>query len=130
MSEESVFTVVFATSANIELIAPALRSAHVFCKEVELPVPSESQRGEILQKILHNLPHELYEEDILKIAGSTHGFVGADLRALCTESALYNNGVISLSSITHCLKSVRPSALKSILVDVPNVSDTLSFITL
>ena len=53
--------------------------------EIEINVPTVKSRQEILTKLLQttNQSSELTTEDILKVAQAAHGFVGADLHALC-----------------------------------------------
>jgi SpoVK/Ycf46/Vps4 family AAA+-type ATPase len=50
-------------------------------------VPSPQQRLEILLALLSEREHCLLDEDVQHLAGVTHGFVGADLAALCNEAA-------------------------------------------
>ena len=40
---------------------------------------------QILSKLLLSVPHGLSDADLAEIAETTHGFVGADLAALCKE---------------------------------------------
>ncbi|KAK4485525.1 hypothetical protein RD792_008167, partial [Penstemon davidsonii] len=51
-------------------------------------VPSPVQRREILHVILSEMRHSLLDKDIQQLAMVTHGYVGADLAALCNEAAL------------------------------------------
>lgn len=78
-----------------------------------------------------------------KIAKETHGYVGADLAALCTEAALQcirekmdvidledesidpeilNSMVVSNEHFQTALGTSNPSALRETVVEVPNVS--------
>ena len=50
-------------------------------------MPSPGQRLDILQHLLIGVQHSLDDEDLKSIAQETHGFVGADLAALCNEAA-------------------------------------------
>lgn len=50
-------------------------------------VPSSAQRSDILHTILSGMRHTLSDSQIEQLAMSTHGFVGADLSALCCEAA-------------------------------------------
>jgi SpoVK/Ycf46/Vps4 family AAA+-type ATPase len=50
-------------------------------------VPSPGQRLDILQHLLIGVQHSLDDEELKSIAQETHGFVGADLAALCNEAA-------------------------------------------
>jgi len=104
----------------------ALRSPKIFCKEIEIPVPSMEDRFEILTKLLTDMRHELRDEHVSYLAESTHGFVGADLKSLCSQSAMKavadNNLYTQYEDFLHCMKSIPPSAIKSIFVQAPNVS--------
>ena len=51
-------------------------------------VPSPGQRLDILQHLLIGVHHSLTNEEVESLAFATHGFVGADLAALCNEAAL------------------------------------------
>lgn len=55
---------------------------------VYIGVPSPQQRHEILLALLGEMKHSLSDQDIQNLAMGTHGFVGADLAALCNEAAL------------------------------------------
>jgi len=120
-------TIVLATTSNVDRVDPSLRS-HVFSKEVELPVPDVTQRKDIIQKMIRKLNlNQLEEKYIIEIARCTHGFVGADLMSLLMETKL-QHGHINEKNVFQCLKYVRPSALKSILIETPNVRLHLLFI--
>lgn len=51
-------------------------------------MPSPDQRSDILLTLLSEMDHSLAELQIENLATVTHGFVGADLAALCNEAAL------------------------------------------
>jgi len=51
-------------------------------------VPSPGQRIDILRRLLIGVHHSLSNEELESVALATHGFVGADLAALCNEAAL------------------------------------------
>jgi transitional endoplasmic reticulum ATPase len=86
---------------------------------------------------------QMLQVDLEKIAHNTHGFVGADLAALCTEAALQcirekmdvidledetiDAEVLNSMSVTNehfqtALGISNPSALRETVVEVPNVS--------
>lgn len=64
----------------------ALRRPGRFDKEIEIGVPNAQDRLDILQKLLLRVPHLLTEAELLQLANSAHGYVGADLKALCNEA--------------------------------------------
>ena len=66
---------------------PALRRFGRFDREIDIGVPDEVGRMEVLR--IHTKNMKLAPDvDLAEIAKSTHGFVGADLAAVCTEAAL------------------------------------------
>ncbi|KAG0594421.1 hypothetical protein M758_UG075600 [Ceratodon purpureus] len=79
---------VIAATNRPDTLDPALRRPGRFDKEVEIGVPTSEGRHEILKYHLCNMRHSLREGEILELAASTHGFVGADLSSLCHEAAL------------------------------------------
>ncbi|MGE5575794.1 MAG: CDC48 family AAA ATPase [Syntrophothermus sp.] len=70
-----------------ELIDPALRRPGRFDREVAISVPNRTGRRRILQ--IHTKGMPLAEDvDLERLAQVTHGFVGADLEALCKEAGM------------------------------------------
>ncbi|KAK4362493.1 hypothetical protein RND71_017734 [Anisodus tanguticus] len=68
-------------------IDPALRRFGRFDREIDIGVPDEVGRLEILW--IHTKNMKLDDNvDLERVARDTHGYVGADLAALCTEAAL------------------------------------------
>uniref|UniRef100_A0A2N9GC09 AAA+ ATPase domain-containing protein n=1 Tax=Fagus sylvatica TaxID=28930 RepID=A0A2N9GC09_FAGSY len=66
---------------------PALRRFGRFDKEIDIGVPDEIGRLEVLR--IHTKKMKLSEDvNLERVAKETHGHVGADLAALCTEAAL------------------------------------------
>jgi transitional endoplasmic reticulum ATPase len=82
---------------------PALRRFGRFDKEIDIGVPDEVGRLEVLR--VHTKKMKLSEDvDLEKVAKGTQGYVGADLAALCSESALQcireKMGIIDLEDDT------------------------------
>uniref|UniRef100_A0A8C3X7M4 ATPase family gene 2 protein homolog A n=1 Tax=Catagonus wagneri TaxID=51154 RepID=A0A8C3X7M4_9CETA len=118
----------------------ALRRPGRFDKEIEIGVPNAQDRLDILQKLLRRVPHLLTEAELLQLANSAHGYVGADLKALCNEAGLcalrrvlrkqpnLPDGKvaglvkISLKDFLQGMNDIRPSAMREVAIDVPNVS--------
>lgn len=119
--------VILAATSKIHQIDKLLRSSSRFGKEVEITVPTNSQRFEILNILLLNVNHNLAESDVKTVADSTHGFVGADLLSLVSQAMLRNyktenkTGTVSANDFEWALNKVKPSAMKEIMVDIPNV---------
>lgn len=123
-------------------IDAALRRFGRFDREVDIGVPDEIGRLEILR--IHTRNMKLDDlVDLELISKNTHGYVGADLAALCTEAALNcireKMDVIDLEDDTidaqileqmavtqehfkSALESSNPSALRETVVEIPNVS--------
>lgn len=79
--------VVIAATNRPNSIDTALRRFGRFDREIDIGVPDEVGRMEVLR--IHTRNMKLDEDvDLASIAKETHGYVGADLAALCTESAL------------------------------------------
>lgn len=101
-------------------------------QEIELPVPSRQERLSILSCLLATVPHGLSQTQIDSIAFVTHGFVAADLAALISSAATTallagssGTSVLHYDHVTRALDTVKPSAMRQVLVDVPNVSPCL-----
>jgi transitional endoplasmic reticulum ATPase len=124
-------------------IDPALRRFGRFDREIDIGVPDEVGRLEILRVRTRNM--KLSEDvELKKVAKETHGHVGADLAALCTEAALQcirekmdlidmdqdetiDAEVLNSMAITNehfkvALGNSVASALRETVVEVPHVS--------
>jgi transitional endoplasmic reticulum ATPase len=83
--------VVVIGATNIpEVLDPALRRPGRFDREIEIGVPNTSARLQILKIHTRSMPLAA-DVNLREIAEHSHGFVGADLEALCQEV-----GMISL----------------------------------
>jgi len=134
--------IVIAATNRPDALDQALRRGGRFDREIEIGVPDQKGRLEILQIHTRNMP--LYKDvDLKKLASITYGFVGADLEALAKEaamSALRSNlpgiswkkaeelppGVLEKLKVTNkdfenALKMVEPSAMREVLIEIPNV---------
>ena len=120
----------------------ALRRFGRFDREIDIGVPDEVGRMEILR--IHTKNMKLSEDvDLSLIAKDTHGFVGADIASLCTESALQcirekmdiidieedtiDAAILDAMFVTQehfkfALGQTNPSSLRETVVEVPNVS--------
>merc|ERR1719253_873469 len=79
--------VVMAATNRPNSIDNALRRFGRFDREVDIGVPDENGRLEIMR--IHTKNMKLHEDvDMEQIAKETHGYVGADMAALCTEAAM------------------------------------------
>ncbi|CAL4960299.1 unnamed protein product [Urochloa decumbens] len=123
-------------------IDPALRRFGRFDREIDIGVPDEVGRLEVLR--VHTKNMKLAEGVNLELVSKdTHGYVGADLAALCTEAALQcirekmdvidledetidaeilNSMAITNDHLKTALAGTNPSALRETTVEVPDVS--------
>ena len=123
-------------------IDPALRRFGRFDREIDIGVPDEVGRLEVLR--IHTRNMKLDDAvDLEVVAQDTHGYVGADLAALCTEAALQcirekmdvidleddtidaevlNSMSVTMDHFKTALGTSNPSALRETVVEVPNVS--------
>ena len=134
--------VVIAATNRPDSIDPALRRPGRFDREIEIGIPDEQGRNEILNIHTRGMPIE-EKVDLKQISRITHGFVGADLEYLAKEAAMrslrrvmpeidldqekISSEVLQKIKVTSedfrdALKEIRPSALREVLVQVPNVT--------
>lgn len=133
--------VVIAATNLPNSIDPALRRPGRFDREIEIPIPDRAGRRQILD--IHSRGMPLTSSvDLEQLAAMTHGFVGADLAALCREAAMaclrgvmgeidFSKRTIPYSLLTKLgvtmadflsgFKSVQPSAIREVFVEVPQV---------
>ncbi|OQS02373.1 ATPase AFG2 protein [Thraustotheca clavata] len=119
--------VVLAATNRPNSLDPALRRPGRLDREIEIPIPSASDRLSILQKCLSPIPNAISAEDLATIAGKAHGYVGADLTALCKEAALLalhrsmDIAQVMIGDVHKAMAKIRPSALREITLDIPRV---------
>ncbi len=134
--------VVIAATNRPDSIDPALRRPGRFDREIEIGIPDNDGRLDILS--IHTRGMPINEKVNLKqIAKTTHGFVGADLETLSKEAAMRSlrrilpeldleeekisseilqKIEISNDDFREALKEVRPSALREVQVQIPDVN--------
>jgi len=133
--------IVIAATNLPNLLDPALRRPGRFDREIAIPIPDRYGREEILAVHSRGMP---LAEDVAMghVAEITHGFVGADLEALCREAAMlclrrimpdidfamaripYEQLAkleIRMEDFMDALREVEPSATREVFVEVPNV---------
>ena len=121
---------------------PALRRPGRFDREVSISVPNKEGRLNILKIHSRNMPLAK-DVDLSRLAEITHGFVGADIAALCKEAAMnvlrrllpeiklgekeeipkeiLEKLIVDDKDFREALKLVRPSALREVFIETPNV---------
>jgi transitional endoplasmic reticulum ATPase len=133
--------VVIAATNRPNAIDPALRRPGRFDREIEIGIPDEEGRYDILQIHTRGMPLE-QNIDLRSYAKVTHGFVGADLEMVAKEAAMrslrriipeinfkepkipaniLNKIKITNQDFDDALKDVHPSAMREVLVQKPNI---------
>merc|ERR1711871_1745918 len=116
--------VVIAATNRPNTIDPALRRFGRFDRELDIGVPDEIGRLEILQ--IHTRKMKLDEDvDLEKVSKGTHGYVGADLAQCCNEAALQcirEKMDVTQRHFEFAMEQGNPSALREMTVEVPNVT--------
>ncbi|XP_022906319.2 ATPase family gene 2 protein homolog A [Onthophagus taurus] len=116
---------IIGTTNKIDSIDNCFRRCGRFDRELEIPTPNPINRFQILKKMLKNVKLIIDEESLKKIAFNAHGFVGADLQALCSRATLhatrFNRNALEMEDFNFALTKVRPSAMREIQIEVPNV---------
>ena len=128
------FVLVLGITSKPDLIDPALRRPGRFDREIEIGVPSALDRRKILRKILNKVKHNLKDSDITDTADAAHGYVGADLVALCKEASLHamkafqsstksisTSICLSVEDLKYSTSVVQPSAMREVQLEVPKV---------
>ena len=136
--------VVIGATNRPDALDPALRRPGRFDREIEIGVPDEPGRLEILEIHSRGMP---FTEDVNlnSIAKVTHGFVGADLESVCREAAMrslrkilpeinleeskipietLNKIKITAQDFENALKEIQPSALREVYIQKPCVKWT------
>ena len=123
-------------------IDPALRRFGRFDREIDIGVPDEVGRMEILR--IHTKNMKLSDDvDLSYVAKDSHGFVGSDLAALCSEAALQcirekmdiididddtiDAEVLDALCVTNdhfkfAQGTCNPSSLRETVVEIPNIT--------
>ncbi len=135
--------IVIGATNRVNAIDPALRRPGRFDREIEIGIPDRDGRLEIL--FIHTRGMPLNKDvDLNKLADRTHGFVGADISALVKESAMQSlrrvlpdinleeeeevpleilqSIDVTNEDFLNALRTVEPSALREVFVEVPNVT--------
>ncbi len=138
--------VVIGATNRPNALDPALRRPGRFDREIEIGIPDRNARKEILLIHTRGMPLPEDEEERRRIiedfADKTHGFVGADLEALCKEAAMrslrrilpeidfelesipaeiLDKIQVTYQDFEEAFMDIEPSALREVLVEVPDV---------
>jgi len=135
-------TIIMAATNRPNSIDPALRRFGRFDREVDIGIPDAVGRLEVLR--IHTRNMKLGDDvDLEQVASETHGHVGADLAALCSEAALQqirekmdlidleddtidaevlDSLAVTMENFRFAMGKSTPSALRETVVEVPNVT--------
>lgn len=133
--------VVIAATNRVDALDEALRRPGRFDREIVIGVPDQEGRRQVLG--IHTRGMPLAEDvDLDELARTTYGFVGADISALAREAAMdavrrilpklnLREGIppevladlkVGRADFENALKRIQPSALREIMIQVPNVT--------
>ena len=134
--------IVIGATNRVNSVDPALRRPGRFDREIEITVPGKAGRLDILKIHTRNMPLAK-NVNLEKLAGKTHGFVGADLSSLAKEAAMnvlrkmlpelnlkedepipqevLDKIIIKAEDFDEALRVVRPSAMREVFVETPNI---------
>lgn len=136
--------VVVAATNRPNSVDPALRRPGRFDQEVEVGIPDAAAREDIMTRLVSRMNKCLLTaDDILLIALKTHGYVGADLAALCRELVMRaisrcipasarslassisvasaDTTMVEMRDVDAALAEIRPSAMREIFLEMPKV---------
>jgi transitional endoplasmic reticulum ATPase len=123
------------------VLDPALRRPGRFDREIEIGVPDAAARRQILEIHTRAMP-VAPDVDLGRLAALTHGFVGADLEALCREAAMTTlreamleadfarapasddrlaRLTITMPHFVAALGEMDPSSLREVVIEIPDV---------
>jgi len=140
---ESRGQIIVIAATNIpNVIDPALRRPGRFDREIAMPIPDRNSRLEVLHIHTRGMPLAK-DVDLPRLADITHGFVGADLAALCREAAMVTlrelfpevdfdlaeipveklmKLEVTQAAFLEALREVEPSAIREVFVETPNIT--------
>jgi len=116
--------VVVGATNRVDAVDPALRRGGRFDREIEIGVPDETGRREILD--VHTRAMPLADNvDLDRVASGTHGFVGADIASLAREAGLATlrrdpeKLQVTRADFQRALANVEPSAMREYVAESP-----------
>jgi transitional endoplasmic reticulum ATPase len=133
--------IVIGATNRPSALDPALRRPGRFDREIEIGVPDKQGRHEIIQ--IHTRGMPLAEDvDLKKLAEMTHGYTGADVSALCRETAMkalrrylpqinleeerippsvLEKMEVKMEDFMNAYKEVTPTAMREVYIEVPTI---------
>jgi len=133
--------IVIGATNRPNALDPALRRPGRFDREIEIGIPDKRGRYEIL--LIHTRGMPLASDVDLKVlADRTHGYTGADLAALCRETAMkalrrylpeinleeerippsvLEKMEVRMEDFMNAFREITPTAMREVAVEVPAV---------
>jgi len=134
--------IVIAATNRPNALDPALRRPGRFDREIEIGIPNNQGRHDILLIHTRNMPLNK-DVNLRKIAAKSHGYVGADLEYLCKESAMkclrrllpkidladekissqvLEKLVVNNDDFDNAFQEITPSGMREVFIEIPDVS--------
>ena len=137
-SDEEV--IVIGATNRADAIDPAIRRGGRFDREIEIGVPGEQGRREILDVHTRDMPLD-ESVDLDSLAARLHGFVGADIASLAREAGMaalrrreraadtdQTDEELELSvareDFTQAMKGIEPSGMREYVAESPKTDFT------
>jgi len=133
--------IVIGATNRPDALDPALRRPGRFDREIEIGIPNKQGRHEILLIHIRGMPLA-GDVDLEVLAERTHGYTGADLAALCRETAMkalrrylpeinleeerippsiLEKMEVRTVDFMNAFKEITPTAMREVAVEVPVV---------
>ncbi|MBN2155453.1 MAG: CDC48 family AAA ATPase [Candidatus Lokiarchaeota archaeon] len=132
--------IVIGATNRVNSIDPALRRPGRFDREIELGVPDKEGRKEIFQIHTRGMPLSA-DVNLEEYANITHGFVGADIMAVCREAAMaslrtilpeidldkpipleiLDKLIVTDEHFAKAIRMVEPSAMREVMIEIPDI---------
>jgi transitional endoplasmic reticulum ATPase len=133
--------IVIGATNRPEALDPALRRPGRFDREIEIGVPDQAGRFEILQIHTRGMPLSK-DVDLKKLAKMSHGYTGADLSALGRETAMkalrrylpeinlederippkvLEKMEVRMEDFSNAYREITPTAMREVYIEVPTV---------
>ncbi|XP_067039753.1 ATPase family gene 2 protein homolog A-like isoform X2 [Acropora muricata] len=145
-NSSSGHVLILAATNRPDALDPALRRPGRLDREIEIGIPNARDREDIMKTLLKTVPHSVAMEDLTRFADNAHGYVGADLAAVCKEAGLLSfkrwlegrevtatsddsaeeeslekRLLVTREDIKAAFSKVGPSAMREVAIDVPKV---------
>ncbi|MCW4025872.1 MAG: CDC48 family AAA ATPase [Candidatus Bathyarchaeota archaeon] len=133
--------IVIGATNRPNALDPALRRPGRFDREIEIGIPDKKGRNEVL--LIHTRGMPLSGDvDLERLRDTTHGYTGADLAALCRETAMkalrrylpeidleeerippsvLEKMEVTMEDFTNAFKEITPTAMREVAIEVPSV---------